>query len=172
MEDKEILPFVDIGSERSSIIVVRGEGLVLTRNIDLAGKHFTEAIADEMGIEKMEAEKIKREFDIYPEEGEENERHADIFSSLEPVLSDLVAQINRSFAYCERECPVENIDRVLICGGGANLKGLDKYLSEKLKLPVEVATPFKNLIVEHAKYNAEMSGAMPSKLMGVVGEVL
>ena len=170
--DEEILPIIDIGAETSSIVIIKGEGLVLTRNIRLAGKHLTEAISEAMDVDQAEAETIKREFDLFPAESEDKEKQADIFSGIETVLSAFVSQVNRSFAYCEEEYLLENIQKVILCGGGAKLKGLDTYLSQKLKLPVERASPFKNIIVDQAKYNTPTLEELSLVLMGALGEAL
>ena len=38
-----------------------------------------------------------------------------------------------------------NIEKVILCGGGANLKKLPDFLSKELKIPVETGNPLINI---------------------------
>ena len=39
----------------------------------------------------------------------------------------------------------EGISEIIICGGGAHLKGLSQYLSARLKIPVKLGNPWVNI---------------------------
>ena len=45
----------------------------------------------------------------------------------------------------------EVLDKILLCGGGANLKGLSNFLSSELKIPVGVANTWTNIQREPLK---------------------
>jgi len=63
---------------------------------------------------------------------------------IRPVLERLAAEIGRSLEYYRNLFNVERIDRVLVTGGGANLKNIVSYLASELRLPVEHFNPFKS----------------------------
>ena len=39
-------------------------------------------------------------------------------------------------------------EKIFLCGGGANLKGLTNFLSLELKIPVELGNPWTNILPE------------------------
>ena len=46
--------------------------------------------------------------------------------------------------------------KILLCGGGANLKGLSELLALELKIPVEIANPWVNILSEDQKETSEL----------------
>ena len=140
-----ILPIVDIGHHSTTVAILNGSSLRFVRNFHTAGHHFTSAIASAQSIQEAEAEKIKRSADLYPGQGEAQSGRYDIRSQLEPVLNDFVGQIQRCFAYCERDFMIENIGKIIICGGGSLLKGLDRYLEESLGVKIERGDPLQKV---------------------------
>jgi len=55
------------------------------------------------------------------------------------------------------EIEVKEISKVLLCGGGANLKGLPELLSSELKIPVEIGNPWINILPEFKKEKSKLS---------------
>jgi Tfp pilus assembly PilM family ATPase len=45
----------------------------------------------------------------------------------------------------------------MLCGGGANLKGLPQFLSERLKIPVVCGNPWVNILKPPIKSIPELS---------------
>jgi len=68
-----------------------------------------------------------------------------VSTAITPVARDLVAEIHRSIDFYISQNPDRSINRVLITGGSANLRNLDKYLSQEIKMPVEIFNPLKNV---------------------------
>lgn len=68
-----------------------------------------------------------------------------IFEAIEGRLHDLATEIVRSVEYCTSKMPNAEVKLVYIIGGGARLKGLDKFLEYQLGVPVRVGNPFRYL---------------------------
>ena len=130
---------VDIGYKTTSLVVVKGQSLRMVRSIETAGDHVTKAIAEAMMLDKSSSEKLKREF-VMPAAGQQgNETTHKIMVAVQTIWTEWAKEIERSLTYCERESLVENVDKIILCGGGAKLNGLDQFLKRQLGLPVEVA---------------------------------
>ena len=69
-----------------------------------------------------------------------------ISDALMPVLSDLIAEVRRSLEYYASRFQGQP-DRILLCGGTARLKGLDRLLEAELGIPVVLANPLQNVTV-------------------------
>ena len=77
----------------------------------------------------------------------------EIFDSLIPALTDLTEQIKKYLDYYQTHASHEHllpngkgIEKILICGGGAKLKGFTSFLSSELKIPVEIGNPWINIL--------------------------
>lgn len=64
-----------------------------------------------------------------------------------PVLNKLLSEIRRSFDYYETQSRKKNVERVVLLGGSAKLKNVNRFLASKLGIPVEHFAPFRNIEV-------------------------
>jgi len=167
---EEVICVLDIGSEFTDIVFMRGEAIELTRTVTAAGKSITEAMTISITTEEgplsltaEEAERYKREYGIPPEDSEERLpsgiKVKRLLAVQRPALERLLAEIDRSIDFYKREFSVPTISRILLCGGGAKMRGLKEYLEENLKIPTEIFDPFKT-------YNLYKPGTKPEEEIG------
>jgi type IV pilus assembly protein PilM len=69
----------------------------------------------------------------------------EILAIMTGVSEEIAEEIQRSFEFFRTTASDEVIDRMVISGGCAKIKGLDRFLSNRLGLPVSVADPFRGL---------------------------
>jgi len=69
-----------------------------------------------------------------------------IFDAMAPVLNDLIVEIRRSLEYYASRFRSQP-ERILLCGGTAKMKDLDKLLQNELGIPVVVANPLQSVTV-------------------------
>jgi len=151
---------IDLGATRSSFIIFAGKSVRFTTSIPVSGIHFTELVAKNLKLSFKEAEKLKIEYGL--EEGMKiklrgekaffEKKKGKIFEALIPGLVDLVQQIKRYLDYYQAHAYLsglppdgKRIHKVILSGGGANLKGLKEFLELELKIPVEVGNPWINI---------------------------
>lgn len=155
---------VDIGGGTTEIAVISLAGIVFAKSIRIGGDEFDEAIIAHLkktynlAIGERTAEEIKiRVGSAYPLEEETtlDVRGRDILAGLpktvtisseevREALAEPVSQILEAIRITLERTPPELsadlIDRGLIlAGGGALLKGLDKLIAEETGLPVHIA---------------------------------
>jgi len=150
---------IDLGATRTSFIIFAGRSVMFTTSIPVSGIHFTELIAKDLKVSFEEAEKLKithgLEEGLRIKLGEKTvleKIKGKIFEALIPGLVDLVQQIKKYIDYYYTHAylsglPPEGkeIKKVIICGGGANLKGLKEFLELELQIPVEIGNPWVNI---------------------------
>ncbi|MCK4648853.1 type IV pilus assembly protein PilM [bacterium] len=68
-----------------------------------------------------------------------------IARAVSPILENLFAEIRRSLNYYRSQPAGAEITRVILSGGSARLKNLDKFLSQRLGVPVEIADPLSRI---------------------------
>ncbi len=137
---------VDFGETRTGISIV-SEGFVLfTSTIEIGGHNLNEAIAKQFSISTEEAKKIKEEYGLEtsPEENK------NIMPIIVGALSALQDEINKHYVFWDKH-PYEDgserpkINAIYLCGGEANMKGIENYLSQTLRTKVKKANPWKNI---------------------------
>jgi len=138
---------VDFGATSTSFIVFSGRALRFTSSVLVSSKDFTDAIAKELKIEEKEAEDMKIKYGIEGKEGRK------LLKALIPCLTDFTEQIKKYLKFYNTHASHEHllsdydgIQRIFLCGGGANLKGLPEFLAERIGIKVELGDPLVNII--------------------------
>ncbi len=138
---REVWGVLDLGRRAVRLIVAVDEIPVLVRRVCDGAEHWTELIAETLGLSAEAAETHKCDYGI---EHAESDAHRDAGSeiaglvrgALETELGDLQREIERSYEYVMRCYPNRPAAPLLLTGGGASLKGLDRFLAGKLGVPV------------------------------------
>ncbi len=81
----------------------------------------------------------------YPEVESEQTTRADVQRTLEVTADALAEEIRRSLDYYMSQEQSVSIDRLIISGGGAMLKNIDKHLSQLFPFSVEVGNPLMRI---------------------------
>lgn len=69
-----------------------------------------------------------------------------IFRAAEPILKSLTAEMERSVDFYLNNLRYSSaVDKVVLCGGGSNMRGILPYLAKRLNKPVEFGNPWVNL---------------------------
>ena len=152
---------IDLGETRTTFIVFAGQALRFTSSIPVSSGSFNEIISKNLGVSLAEAERLKMkygleervEFKIKDKETEVKRGQGRIFESLIPALVDLIQQIRKHLEYYQTHGGYEHLSfngkgvtKILLCGGGANLRGLSELLALELRIPVEIANPWVNIL--------------------------
>ena len=155
---------IDIGGGTTEVALISLSGIVFSRSVRVAGDEMDEAIvnyikrADNLMIGERTAEEIKIKIgSAYPTEKESTMevKGRDLVAGLPKTLTvtsqeirdalmepikTIVDSVRTTLERCPPELAADLVDRGLVlAGGGALLRGLDKLLMEETKLPVHVA---------------------------------
>lgn len=155
---------VDIGGGTTEVAIISLGGIVFSRSVRVAGDELDESIINYMRraynlmIGERSAEEIKIKIgSAYPMEKEATMevKGRDLVAGLpktltitsqevreailEPV-SSIVESVRISLERCPPELSADLVERgIVLAGGGALLRGLDRLLAEETGLPVHVA---------------------------------
>lgn len=167
------LLLIDFGLAKTSFIIFSGYSLRFTSSLAISSKEFTQTIADNFKISFSEAEKMKIKYGIEGKEGEK------ILEILTPSLKQLTNEIEDYLFYYHthihhEHLPLDSkeVEKILISGGGANLKGLANFLSLKLKIPVELGNPWVNILPEPLREIPELPFEKSLPFTSVLGLAL
>lgn len=175
----------EIGHKTTSINIFKNERLIFSRTVPVGGEMFTRAIADSKGVSFQDAEQMKHDQLVLPEDAapaqnfnpfagnatvqsynpfadpSEQTMQGDapaestapaapapveansIYPAVSNALDELVAEIRRSIDYYKTKGG--DVDMMLVTGGSAGMKNIDKFLASATGLRTELMDPYRNV---------------------------
>lgn len=147
---------LDFGRSNTSFIIFSGYSLRFTSSIYSSSSELNQAISKALKVDIKQAEKLKTKYGLCAsKKSKGNEKK--ICEAMTPGLNELATQIRKYLVYYQTHAgngqalKNKKIGKVLLCGKGANLKGLVGFLSSFLKVPVEVGNPWINILPRQLK---------------------
>lgn len=134
----------------TDLAIVQDGELVFARNLSGGGDAFTDALAEALGISKSQADELKAKEGALPAPGEPRSgQRAAVAAALEGALRPIVGMLQSTLSLCRSQlkAPDFEVQRVLLCGPGAALPGLDQALTRALGLPVSAFDPTEGYLV-------------------------
>ena len=138
IEEDEFTIVLDMGADNTSLLATNGKK-VWVRNIQIGGNQFTRALTKELKQTFAKAEHLKCN-------ATKAEDPKQIFAALRPVFNDYVADIQRSIGYFSSVNKNAKIKKIIGCGNGFKLAGLQKFLQQNLQMDVERVEAFQGLV--------------------------
>jgi rod shape-determining protein MreB len=168
---------VDIGGGTTDVAVISLSGIVVAKTIRIASNEMDEAIVQyikkkyNMLIGERTAEQIKMKIgSAYPLDeplemeikGRDlaqgipktlNVNDSEIREALEGVVQALIEVVKNTLERTPPELSADIVDRgIILCGGGALLKNLDKRFREETSLPIFIADdPLSSVVLGAGK---------------------
>ncbi len=141
---------LDLGLRQSTLTVVVGQTPTYIRLLTVCAHQWTRQIARTFEISYSAAEQLKREHGVRPtgqpapsaSDGRIRSRADDVTGALSSVLRDslraLAQEVTRCFSYMLHSYPEQSLQRLLLAGGAAQLRGLPELLRAELDIPVDL----------------------------------
>ncbi|OGC68701.1 hypothetical protein A2415_01975 [candidate division WWE3 bacterium RIFOXYC1_FULL_39_7] len=133
---------LDMGFSRTIIIIVYGGFVRFTRNVQLGGDVMTKSIQQTLNLDYNQAEEYKKVYGL-----DKNQVDGKIFEVVKPHIDNIISEVKRASIFFTKQQPNANIKRVILTGGTAQMPGLLLYMANNLDLEVEVANPFRDIIL-------------------------
>jgi type IV pilus assembly protein PilM len=134
---------IDFGKNTTRIAIADGGVVSFTATLDVGGNALTSAVMKQFNVEEAEAERIKNDGGFLMNTGNKN-----LVETLMTTTSVLKDEVAKQLAYWnssgDGSLPRRAVDRVIACGGNANLRGFPEYLEGFLNVPVAVANVWSN----------------------------
>jgi Tfp pilus assembly PilM family ATPase len=134
---------LDLGEGHvTSALVSEGE-LAYTRSHGISFGKINQVLADSFGLSYADAECLKLGYDFLssPEETPVNRALDEVFTEIFKTIKDAIDFY--------RECTESHgrIDRILLVGGGSQIRGIDKIHQVFFRIPTTLVNPFRNIDV-------------------------
>jgi len=140
----EVVALVNIGAQVVNINIISNGAPAFTRDITTAGNQYTEEIQKALSISFEEAERIKlggrrseSSQEVVPQEVE---------SAMRSVTETVIGEISRSLDFFSATSADSRIERIVLCGGGASVAGLQAGFQQRSGGKVEIMDPLARMI--------------------------
>lgn len=132
----ENVALIDIGASKTSLNILKGNFSVFMRDVSLGCGQINEQIVSIVGCSLEEAEEIKHstQSDKLSDE--------DLKEIITSVVSDWCTEIKRALDFYYATYPEDQISKIILSGGGANIKEFRQLLSAETSAEVETVNPF------------------------------
>ncbi len=144
LDDSDPVMIVDFGDTRTGVSIVHDGRVFFTTTLDMGGINLTNMISKNFSLSIEKAEEMKRSYGL---DGISNIE--DIFPVILNGISVLRDELNKQYIYWKEHenygIKHDQINRIILCGGDANLTGLSEYLEASMKIKVEHANAWVNI---------------------------
>lgn len=135
----DVVALVNVGARYTSINLLQRGFSIFTGDVPLGGNHFTLRLSQELGVDSVQAEDAKRSGRLTGFSSDVVER------ALSVTSEQLLDEIQRTLQFFQSGAQGQPPGSVYLSGGTAGLPGLTDRFADRLRVPVAIADPFRNL---------------------------
>jgi len=140
---------IDLGAKKTSLVIFCGQAVYFTASLPVSNISLITILSEKLNIDLGQARQLKIQQGL----GYENPQNQ-IFQALKPSLDEMANKVKSYIDFFEFHAsvnlgaPNNKIKEVILCGGGANFSGIEKFLQAELKINVKVGNPWLNAFTE------------------------
>lgn len=148
---------VDMGAETTSVAIYKGGMLVYVNTLPLGGRNLTLDIANGLGVLEETAERVKKNINNPLDLAQvdsivmENINSREAANYINARTGEIIANINKQLEYAGTSA--SEIQTIVLTGGAAQLKGINKKLEETTKMTVRMANMPSNIFFNSNRAN-------------------
>ncbi len=148
--DADTVVLINAGASVVNINILDHGVTVFTRDVTIGGNQFTEEIQKQLNVSYEEAEALKIG-------GGRSESDAVVPQEVERVMAGVAEQvageIQRSLDFYAGTAADTKLSKVYLSGGTAKIPALFKTIEARVGVPVEIANPFKNVVIDSRRFD-------------------
>jgi type IV pilus assembly protein PilM len=148
-EDGENIALIDIGASKTSLNILKGKTSVFMRDVSLGCGQINQKIASLIDCSIIEAEQIKF--------GGQSDKitSGDLSDIISSVVSDWCTEIRRALDFFYSTYPDDQIKKIVLSGGGGNIKELRQLLSVETSAEVTTINPFEMFSIDENRFDVD-----------------
>lgn len=154
---------IDIGASKMNINIIADGVSVVARDVAVGSEQLTIRIASDLDLDYDQAEKIKLGA---MSAGDKEEKVRNIFSK---ICAQWVMEIRKATDLYRSNNQKRPLQNLVLSGGGAKVVGLADYVSQEIKLPVQVFDPFERIQVDERKFDRQFLSALGPEMAIATG---
>jgi len=139
LDPSRVTALVNIGNDVTNITYISDGLFTATRDVSAGTREIFNAIQKEFRLNPELAAKAMR--------GEMSDSiDQDMFkATIVSSCDELISGVELAFSYFKSQTKIEQVDWIVLSGGGALLPYLPEFFQSKLNVPLELANPLRNI---------------------------
>jgi type IV pilus assembly protein PilM len=140
---------IDIGASKTSLNILKGNSSVFMRDVSLGCSQINQKIISLIDCSYDEAEQLKY--------GKDTDRISaeDLKGIISSVVADWCTEIRRALDFFYSTYPDDQIGKIILSGGGANISEFRELLAVEASAEVEAINPFRGCYVADERFDPE-----------------
>jgi type IV pilus assembly protein PilM len=159
----ETVALLNIGAEITNLNIVRDSIPHFTKDLSVVSNSFVEGIQRRHNVSQADALSALRGH---------HEGGIDVTSIVQATCEDLSVQIDRAIAFLKSAGDADRVDRILVSGGSARVRGLTDVLAARHQVPVSVVNPVQRLTYDPGLFGGDAPENVAPVLTVAVGLAL
>jgi len=153
---------LNAGASAMNINIISGGHSVFTRDINIGGNAYTEAVQKELSLPFESAEPLKKGQPV------DGAAYHEVVPILHAMTENVLREILKTFDFYKATASSDRIDRVMLSGGASRVDGFARALEDSLDAPVEMFDPFKTIGFEPQKLGVpDLDAVVPTVAVAV-----
>jgi type IV pilus assembly protein PilM len=147
----ENVALIDIGASKTSLNILKGNSSVFMRDVSLGCSQINQKIVSLIDCSYDDAEQLKY--------GENTDRISaeDLKGIVSSVVADWCTEIRRALDFFYSTYPDDQIKKIILSGGGANIGEFRELLAVEASAEVDTINPFKDVYVDDERFEPSPS---------------
>jgi type IV pilus assembly protein PilM len=159
---KGFVALVNVGNEVTNVNIMDNGVPILTRDLPLGTRRFSEDLQRQHGLAARDAENLIRGYDRSPQ----------LDTVLGTRVEEIALGVERAAGFVANSRNAAQLRAVYICGGGSRTPGLAEMLGDRLKVPVQHANPLQRLNIRDGALESLTTDEVAPLLMLPIGLAL
>ena len=157
-----LVGLVNVGNEVTNVNIMEGGVPLLTRELSIGTRRFSEDLQRQHGVSAKEADAMIRGFDRSP----------NLDAVLQIRCGEIAVGVERGAAFLSTSKAVAQVRAVYLCGGGSRTPGLAEILGTRFGVPVHHANPLTRLNIRDGALDNLTTDEVAPLLMLPIGLAL
>ncbi len=139
----EVVACLNIGSEITNINITQAGVPYFTKDLQMGGSTFTDAVQRKFSLSQSEAAAAVRG---------ESGASVEMAPVIEQACEGLATALERAQAYLRTAGEAGPISRIMLCGGSSMTPGVPEFLNRRFGVPAEIADPLSRIAYDPALF--------------------
>ena len=140
---------IDIGASKTSLNILKGNNSVFMRDVSLGCMQINQKIISLIDCSYDDAEQLKYG------SGSDRLSDEDLKGIVSSIVADWCTEIRRALDFFYSTYPDDQIKRIILSGGGANIAEFRELLAVEASAEVETINPFRNIYVDDNRFDPD-----------------
>ncbi|MDR7400805.1 MAG: type IV pilus assembly protein PilM [Armatimonadota bacterium] len=132
---------VNLGASTTDVAVVRDGVPQFTRTIPAGLETVAAAVGRLAGVDAAAAQQVLARYGLGWDESLPELPPGTYATEVTAALEEVVTQLRRTLDFVRAQFAGVTVSEIVLCGGGARLRHMDRHLTAELDLPVTVGVP-------------------------------